>query len=1067
MLTETMAAHIPDQLFSGEYSVATIPPDRPGTAGQGHLLAVRYSTAYSIHDHTSDSSTLSVRVHPTDNSQPLVLGVSYIPPAGSVQLTNISLQERLDELSAAVLSEPGAPALIGGDFNAHISPANSHGRALLEACQAASLQVCTGQIPGDQPAQPSLRPTARTQPTRPDHFLANEQAFPLLVSAHVNQQQRGSDHLPLEARLQLPWQPQSAMVESSGTPVTRHVWQPAARADYVSALQSHPSLGLSMDAAQHGDPLAGLEQLYAAISSAATASGMPARPSQRSAGSGRYHQPFIDQECLQLKRAVRAASADQSKQLERAYHALVRRKARAYKEGQLRKLLAGACLQQRSFWQALRRPGSKFQAALQTVQAWDGFMQQTANVQHPAGLYLPAVAYPSHPSEPAAVLNAPISISEVHAALSQLHNGRAHGPAGLPAELLRYAQPASQPGQAGQPQPHVLAPALAAVLDSMFQAGHVPAEFNLSLVTPVFKRGDLRSTANYRAITVAEPVMRLYAAMLNQRLLQYTEQHSLRAPSQAGFRPKLSVVHQLFSLQHISERQKQRRQQLYVCFLDLKGAFDRVPRQLLWQSLQQLGLHGHMLAAVQSLYSTASIAVKIQGQQGPAIQSETGVKQGCPLSPTLFGLLADGLHRALQSTAAQYGVQLSPGLSVTDLGYADDFALLSSTADGLQVLITVAATWCSAVGMQPSPDKTVVMELTRAEQPQYVWQCGGAQLRTVTQARYLGMLFQAGHSFQPTFTSLEQRMWASHYFLRKQYKGLGCSDSVWLPLQLHAACVEPAGSFASELWGVYQQHSVSRQRLETARLRQIRQLAGLSQSVALPIIWRELSLQPYSHAWLVRAARFWNNLAVSQGFHKHLALDAVRLAVQSRVRNWVHGLHRALLSVGYHMQLATGVMHEIDIGDLRSCLAAQLASAWESVAVNPRSCPSQGARLCTYLQWFACPDSCPKRLLRLPLPRKAMVCLLRLRTGCHGLPNIAGSWVGVPRSQRLCPLCEGQYADERHALLECPALAGLRQQYAQLFSGHLCMRQFMWQEDMVMLVQYVIQCLRAFQPVQL
>ena len=48
--------------------------------------------------------------------------------------------------------------------------------------------------------------------------------------------------------------------------------------------------------------------------------------------------------------------------------------------------------------------------------------------------------------------------------------------------------------------------------------------------------------------------MRLYASVLNQRLLDYTEQHDLRAHSQAGFRPALSVVHQLFSLQHLSER---------------------------------------------------------------------------------------------------------------------------------------------------------------------------------------------------------------------------------------------------------------------------------------------------------------------------------------------------------------------------------------------------------------------------------------------------------------------------------------------------------------------------------
>ena len=39
-----------------------------------------------------------------------------------------------------------------------------------------------------------------------------------------------------------------------------------------------------------------------------------------------------------------------------------------------------------------------------------------------------------------------------------------------------------------------------------------------------------------------------------------------------------------------------------VALLDLKGAYDRVQRPLLWQVLQRLGIHGKMLADIQSLY---------------------------------------------------------------------------------------------------------------------------------------------------------------------------------------------------------------------------------------------------------------------------------------------------------------------------------------------------------------------------------------------------------------------------------------------------------------------------------
>ena len=48
-----------------------------------------------------------------------------------------------------------------------------------------------------------------------------------------------------------------------------------------------------------------------------------------------------------------------------------------------------------------------------------------------------------------------------------------------------------------------------------------------------------------------------------------------------------------------------------------------------------------------------------------------GVKQGCPLSPTLFGLFADGLHRYLQLCCPDDGFAFADGTLVPDLGHAE------------------------------------------------------------------------------------------------------------------------------------------------------------------------------------------------------------------------------------------------------------------------------------------------------------------------------------------------------------------------------------------------------------
>ena len=105
--------------------------------------------------------------------------------------------------------------------------------------------------------------------------------------------------------------------------------------------------------------------------------------------------------------------------------------------------------------------------------------------------------------------------------------------------------------------------------------------------------------------------------------------------------------------------------------LALKGAYDRVHR--LWQALQRLGVHGPMLAALQSMYKDSGLTININGRSGKTVLSQ-GVKQGCLLSPTLFGLYIDGMHRFLMAGPVDAPV-LSSGVQVTDLAYADAWLL--------------------------------------------------------------------------------------------------------------------------------------------------------------------------------------------------------------------------------------------------------------------------------------------------------------------------------------------------------------------------------------------------------
>ena len=112
--------------------------------------------------------------------------------------------------------------------------------------------------------------------------------------------------------------------------------------------------------------------------------------------------------------------------------------------------------------------------------------------------------------------------------------------------------------------------------------------------------------------------------------LATTEQRGLRSPTQAGYRPGHSTVHQTFVLQHVIDKHRRLKSPLYLCFVDLKSAYDRVQWQLLWDLLRQLGVQGTMLGAIQSMYDGCLLSMRVNGVTGGSQNPLHGVAAGVP-----------------------------------------------------------------------------------------------------------------------------------------------------------------------------------------------------------------------------------------------------------------------------------------------------------------------------------------------------------------------------------------------------------------------------------------------------
>jgi len=118
--------------------------------------------------------------------------------------------------------------------------------------------------------------------------------------------------------------------------------------------------------------------------------------------------------------------------------------------------------------------------------------------------------------------------------------------------------------------------------------------------------------------------------------------------------------------------------------VDLKKTFDTIPRDLLWQVLEGLGINGRILECLCSMYRQDQACLH-HPEEGitPTFFYCIRVKQGCPFSPLLFGLFIDGLKKQLNALEGDTPPMLGQ-LAIRLLLYVDDLALMSHTPTGLQ-----------------------------------------------------------------------------------------------------------------------------------------------------------------------------------------------------------------------------------------------------------------------------------------------------------------------------------------------------------------------------------------------
>jgi len=299
-------------------------------------------------------------------------------------------------------------------------------------------------------------------------------------------------------------------------------------------------------------------------------------------------------------------------------------------------------------------------------------------------------------------------------------DGKAPGNSGLCVEVLK-------------PVGVTVSSILNRMFSTFFILGVVPRSWTRALVCPVPKKGDLSRIENYRPISLTETSRKLFELCLLRHLQPLTP----LSREQGGFRSERSTIDQIEALDTLIKHVKQSTRRFpQLAFLDIKAAYDSVPRAKLWRRCVDIGYPVSTINSLRALFEHNSGQLVLKHHRSQPFAQPAGVLQGSILSPLLYSVYIDPLVTALRSGPL---IPLGPNRSINCLLYADDIVLVGAKPVDLSRLLAIAEADSFSRGYRFSLTKCVVVSSNSSPQ-QFP---SGATLSSESHFNYLGVEFTA------------------------------------------------------------------------------------------------------------------------------------------------------------------------------------------------------------------------------------------------------------------------------------------------------------------------------------
>lgn len=258
-------------------------------------------------------------------------------------------------------------------------------------------------------------------------------------------------------------------------------------------------------------------------------------------------------------------------------------------------------------------------------------------------------------------LVAPFTEDEIKQAVWDCESSRSPGPDGFSFEFIKKCW-------------CLLKKDFLKLMEEFHSHGKIFKGLNPSFITLIPKKEGAQSLQEFRPISLIGCVYKVISKVLAKRLSKVLE--GVISESQSAFIGGRQILDGIVILNETIHEAKLRKKKCFIFKIDFEKAYDSVIWDFLDDMMTVLNFDPKWRLWIKACVSSASASVLVNGSPSAEFKLEKGLRQGDPLSPFLYLVVAEGLNLLIKRAinrglleAVEIGSEKIP---ISHLQYADD-----------------------------------------------------------------------------------------------------------------------------------------------------------------------------------------------------------------------------------------------------------------------------------------------------------------------------------------------------------------------------------------------------------